>query len=371
MAAERIVSADSHVIEPADVWTARIDRRFADRAPRVVNEWNGRVGDYFVFEGMTPLPIAVFAVAGINPKDFKKKMREGYSDVRPGGWDPVERIKDQERDGVAAEVIYPSFGMRLFQLEDSELRAACFRAYNDWLAEYCAHDPRRLAGIATIALDDPRQGTEELTRVAGRGLKGALIWGEAPAERPYSDPAYNRFWEAAQELGVPISLHIVTERRTAPTPDPAKVSIMKGYVTLHHGIEKSLTELILGGVLERFPRLRIVSVENDIGWIPHFLQRADHAYDRYRFLERDGAVPEPPSSYFRRQVYATFQDDRVGIVTRDLVGVGNLMWASDYPHSDSTWPHSRDVIARDFAGVAEPDRRRITADNAAQLYGIG
>jgi predicted TIM-barrel fold metal-dependent hydrolase len=113
-----------------------------------------------------------------------------------------------------------------------------------------------------------------------------------------------------------------------------------------------------------------VSVENDIGWIPHLLQRADHAYDRYRFLERDGAVPHTPSYYFRRQVFATFQDDRVGIVTRELVGVGNLMWASDYPHSDSTWPNSREVIARDFAGVAEADRRRITADNAAELYGV-
>ena len=141
MAEERIVSADSHVIEPADVWTARIDRRFADRAPHVVTEFKGKTGDFFVAEGMAPLAIAAFAVAGVNPKEFKTKMREGYANVRPGGWDPAERIKDQERDGVVAEVIYPSFGMRLFQLEDSGLRTACFRAYNDWLAEYCSYDP--------------------------------------------------------------------------------------------------------------------------------------------------------------------------------------------------------------------------------------
>jgi predicted TIM-barrel fold metal-dependent hydrolase len=371
MTQERIVSADSHVIEPADVWTARIERRFADRAPHVVTEFKGKTGDFFVAEGMAPLAIAAFAVAGVDPKEFKTRMREGYANVRPGGWDPVERIKDQDRDGVCAEVIYPSFGMRLFQLEDGEFRAACFRAYNDWLADYCSHDPRRLAGIATIALDDAVQGTEELSRVAAKGLKGAMIWGEAPAEHPYSDPVYDRFWAAAQDLRIPVSLHIVTERRTAPASNPARISIMKQYVTLHHGIEKSLTELICGGVLERFPELKIVSVENDIGWIPHFMQRADHAYDRYRFLERDGAIPQPPSFYMRRQVSATFQDDRVGIVTREMVGVNNLMWASDYPHSDSTWPHSREVIARDFAGVDENDRRRITADNAAQLYGIG
>jgi predicted TIM-barrel fold metal-dependent hydrolase len=371
MPQERIVSADSHVIEPPDVWTARIEHRFADRAPHVVKEFNGHAGDYFVAEGMQPLAIAAFAVAGVNPREFKHKMREGYANVRPGGWDPVERIKDQDRDGVTAEVIYPSFGMRLFQLEDGELRKACFRAYNDWLAEYCSYDPHRLAGIATIALDDPVTGTEELARVAAKGLKGAMIWGEAPAEAPYNDPVYDRFWAVAQDAGVPISLHVVTERRSTPAPDPKKVSIMKHYVTMHHGIERSLVDLILGGVLERFPKLKIVSVENDIGWIPHLLQRADHAYDRYRFLERDGAVPNPPSYYFRRQVYATFQDDRVGIVTRELVGVANLMWASDYPHSDSTWPNSQEVIARDFAGVSEHDRRMITADNAAALYGVG
>ena len=119
---------------------------------------------------------------------------------------------------------------------------------------------------------------------------------------------------------MPVSLHTVTERRAAPVGDLAKYSIMRGYVSLHHGIQKSLSDLIMGGVLERFPKLKIVSVENDIGWIPHYMQRADHAWDRYRFLERDAAIPQPPSYYFRRQVSATFQDDRVGIVTRDIVG---------------------------------------------------
>ncbi len=371
MPAERIVSADSHVIEPPDVWTTRIDRRFAQRAPHVVHEVNGRAGDFYVAEGMPPLPIAGFAVAGVDPRQFKQKMREGYANVRPGGWDPAERIKDQDRDGVTAEIIYPSFGMRLFQLDDAELREACFRAYNDWMADYCSYDRKRLAGVAMVALDDAQRSTAELTRVTAKGLRGAMVWGEAPAEHPYNDPIYDPFWAAAQDSGVPISLHILTERRAAPAPDPKKFSTMKHYVTLHHGIEKSLVELIMGGVLERFPNLKVVSVENDIGWIAHFLQRADHAYERYRYLERDGAIPNPPSFYFHRQVYATFQDDRVGIITRELSGVGNLMWASDYPHSDSTWPNSREVIARDFAGVSEADRRRITADNAAQLYGLG
>jgi len=175
MDAQKILSADSHVIEPADVWTSRIDKRFLDRAPRVIKRTATREGDFFVAEGLRPFPVAGFAVAGVDPKDFAEKMAGGYPGVRPSAWDPELRIKDQERDGVSGEVLYPSLGMRLFQMEDGELRAACFRAYNDWLADYCAHNPRRLAGVAMVSLDDPLEGVEELRRAANKGLRGAMI----------------------------------------------------------------------------------------------------------------------------------------------------------------------------------------------------
>jgi len=162
-------------------------------------------------------------------------------------------------------------------------------------------------------------------------------------------------------------LHILTEARGG---EGDLTSVMKGYPALHHSVEKSIAELIFSGALERFPKLKLVSVENDIGWIPHFIQRMDHSYEKYRYLEAR-AIPNPPSFYFHRQVHATFQDDRVGVLLRDSAGVGNLMWASDFPHSDSTWPNSRDVIARDFAGVPDDERRKMIADNVAALYGIG
>jgi predicted TIM-barrel fold metal-dependent hydrolase len=316
MDAQKILSADSHVIEPADVWTSRIDKRFLDRAPRVIKRTANREGDFFVAEGLRPFPVAGFAVAGVDPKDFAEKMAGGYPGVRPSAWDPDLRIEDQDRDGVSGEVLYPSLAMRLFQMEDGELRAACFRAYNDWLADYCAHNPRRLAGVAMISLDDPLEGVEELRRAADKGLRGAMIWGAAPAERPYSDAAYDPFWAVAHDLETPISLHILTERRGGSD----FLSVMKGYPALHHSVERSLAEIIFAGVLERFPKLRLVSVENDIGWIPHFLQRLDHAFEKYRYLERE-TITNPPSYYFRRQATATFQDDRVGVVTRHFIGL--------------------------------------------------
>lgn len=369
METEKVLSADSHVIEPADVWTARIDKRFLERAPRTVKRFGDREGDFFVAEGLRPFPVAGFAVAGVDPKDFAERMAQGYPGVRPSAWDPELRIKDQERDGVSAEVLYPSLGMRLFQLADGQLRAASFRAYNDWLADYCAYSPRRLAGVAMVPLDDVAEGVRELERAANKGLRGAMIWGAAPPEHPYGAPEYEPFWAAAQDHAMPVSLHILTE---APGRSGGSdfQSVMRGYPALHHSVEKSIAQLIFSGVLERHPKLRVVSVENDIGWIPHFIQRLDHAYEKYRYLEAN-AIPNPPGFYFHRQVHATFQDDRVGVLMREFIGIDNLMWASDFPHSDSTWPNSRAVIERDFKGVPDSERRRIVSENAARVYGIG
>jgi predicted TIM-barrel fold metal-dependent hydrolase len=367
MAEQTIVSADSHIIEPADLWTSRMPRHLRERAPRVVRQdFHGRESDLFVAEGLVPFPVSGFAVAGFDPREFPDRMTRGYAGVRPSAWDPALRIADQERDGVAGEVLYPSLAMTLFQLEDAELRAASFAAYNEWLADYCAHSPRRLAGIAMISLEDPRQATADLAAAAIKGLRGAMVWGDAPAERPYGDPSYV-FWAAAQALGLPLSFHILTERRSSNW----KTTVMRYYPLLHHVIQRTFSELILSGVLERFPRLQIVSVENDIGWIAHFIQRLDHAWEKYRYLEPTGAIPNPPGFYFRRQIRATFQDDLIGVRTRDAIGADNLMWASDFPHSDSTWPHSREVIERDFAGVPAAELRKMVFETASQLYRLG
>jgi uncharacterized protein len=256
MTVERIVSADSHVVEPADVWTARIEPRFADRAPHVVNKHGKLEGDFFVCENLPPTSVKGFALAGVDPKEYFRVSKTGYAGVPPGAWDPSERIKDQERDGVSAEVLYPSLAMALFQLQDGELRTASFRAYNDWLADYISQNPKRLAGVALIPLDDPQLAAAELERVARKGLKGGMIWAEPPGERPYSDRSYDPFWAAAQDHATPLSLHILTER----SREGAAIDFVIKYPTLHHATQRSLSGFILGGVLERFPRLKLVSV---------------------------------------------------------------------------------------------------------------
>jgi predicted TIM-barrel fold metal-dependent hydrolase len=366
--ASSVISADSHVLEPADLWTTRLDNRFRDLAPRVVRKQDGP-GYAFVAPGIRPFPVATGWGLGKSGKELAQQLTKGYEAARPSGWDPVERIKDQEIDGVAAEVLYTTLGMPLFALDDVELQQACFSAFNDWLAEYASHDRKRLHPIALISLEDVGQGVRELRRAVKLGLKGAMVWGEPPAESPYTSPVYDPFWTAAQDFGVPVSLHVITEknqRKEVKLAGGGAISSIS--MTAIHSIQQTLCSLIFGRVLDRFPGLKIVSAENDAGWVAHFMYRLDHFYEKFDTMSEETALPMKPSEYIRRQVWATFQDDSAGPVTTSLFGEDNFMWASDFPHSDSTWPNSLKVIAHDFAAVPEGVKRKIVFENAVKLY---
>ncbi len=371
-----VVSADSHVMEPGDLWQERLDKRFRDRSPRVI-ENPEKQGPRWLFavEGASPFPIAGGFAAGRSGEELKEFMSQGYEAARPSGWDPAERMKDQEIDGVDAEILYPTLGMPIFSMLDGDLQRACFHVYNDWVAEYCRYEPKRLYGIGLISLEDIDAAVEDVESIAKQGMRGAMIWGAAPEERPYSDRAYDPFWQAASEAELPVSLHIIASRGRRTVGVGNKTIGSDGvnpgvwYSTVLHEIQESLATLVFCGVLARFPKLRIVSAENDIGWLPHFIYRMDHAFEKFGNLWTDD-TPLRPSEYVRRQVWATFQDDPIGPRTHDIFGAENYMWASDFPHSDSTFPDSRGFIERNFAGVPEPVRQRIVCDNAVALYGM-
>jgi uncharacterized protein len=364
----RVISADSHVMEPADFWETRLDKRFRDRAPRVVPSQHGR-GHFFVAPEINPFQVAGGFAAGRSGQELKEFMGKGYEAARPSGWDPAERLKDQDVDGVNAEVLYPTLGMPLFQLKDVELQQACFRVYNDWVAEFCGYEPKRLVGAGLVSLTDINQGIAELERCARLGLRGIMISG-SPA-LPYDDRLYDPFWQAASEHDVPLALHVITgstKESTGGVSSPAKRRGTPAdfYMGLIFEVQRSLTSIVIGGVLERFPKLKIVSAENDVGWLPHFMYRIDHAYDKFSAMLEP--LPMRPSEYIRRQVWATFLDDPVGPATYHLFGESNYMWGSDFPHTDSTWPNSRQVIQRDFTGVPEAITRKIVFENAARFY---
>ncbi len=360
-------------MEPPDLWTERLGRKYGDRTPQVKLTSKGHL---FVAPGVRPFAVAGGFGAGRSGRELKEHLTHGYEAARPGGWDPVERIKDQDIDGVEAEVLYTTLGMPLFGLDDAQLQRDCFAVYNDWVAEFCSHNRRRLHAIALISLEDIGEGVKELTRCANMGLKGAMIWGSAPADRPYYSTIYDPFWAAAQDLEMPLSLHVITAKDQAPGPKPAQrvpghITTMRGYMSLIHEVQRSLTDIIAGGVLERFPRLKIVSAENDTGWLPHYMYRLDHAFEKFNGLNEEQPLKMKPSEYVRRQMWATFQDDPTGPAGYRSFGENNYMWASDFPHTDSTWPHSREVIAKDFSGVPESVTAKIVFDNANKLYRMG
>ena len=237
--------------------------------------------------------------------------------------------------------------------------------YNDWVAEFAGHAPKRLIGLGLIALQDVDEAVRELQRITKKGLRGAMINAAPPGDVPFSDPHFDSFWAAAQDLNLPLSLHILTGKRN--------IQLTKGRVasnvTIIHEVQHSLIDFLYNGILERFPRLTLVSAENDIGWIAHFLYRLDISYDTLRYVDPTPATMRP-SEYFKRQVYATFQDDRPGVMTYELAGENSLMWASDFPHRASTWPRSHAVIEQNFAGIPAAARRKITYENVHRLYRI-
>jgi predicted TIM-barrel fold metal-dependent hydrolase len=357
-----VISADSHITEPPNTYIERVDAEFRDRAPHMVDA--GDKGDLFIIDGMKPINLGTAAAAGLPPHEIKALGRR-FDELHRSGWDPSVRVADQRRDGVAAEVIYPTVGMLLCNHPDLAYKDACFAAYNGWIAEYCSEDPARLLGIGQTAMVSPADGIADLHRIKALGLRGVMMPG-VPGVEDYDSPIYDPFWRAAVELGLPLSFHILTTK-AGKTRGPA----MAGFLSIVRGCQDIMAMLVLGGVFERNPELRIVCVEADAGWVPHFMYRMDHAYKRHRYWLPPGQeLSRLPSEIFAEHIYTTFQDDWTAFAHADDMNWRRLMWANDFPHSDSTWPWSQDLL-REHAGRLQPEQQRaILCGNAAELYGI-
>ncbi len=367
MTAYRIVSADSHMCEPPDLWTSRLDQQYRDRAPHAEKGYKGKDGTFFVCENIMPLPVSAIFGAGKTAEELPEHFKRGFEAAPKSVWDPAERIKEQDVDGVSAEVLYTSYGMFLYGLDDAGLRTNCFRAYNDFVAEYTSYDPNRLVGLGLIDLEDISAGVKEMQRIAKTGLRGVMIWASPPEDRPYTHADYEPFWAAAQDLGLPVSFHILTGRG-GPRIDLNE--ILTSYMGQPHEIQMTLATLIFGGILERYPKLQLVSAENDISWLYHFMYRLDHAYERFQHLQ-GVKLSMLPSEYIKRQLHASFQFEEVGMDLINRFGAENILWSSDYPHTDSTWPRSREFIDELFHDIPQAVTQQIVGDNAANLYGLG
>jgi uncharacterized protein len=359
-----IISADSHITEAPDTYVDFIDPAWRDRAPKMI-DGGPDVGDVFMMEGgRVPVPMGLVAAAGKDPSDIRIKGVR-FDELHRGGWDPEARLGEQDRDGVAAEIIYPTVGMVLCNHEDFDYKKACFDAYNRWIASYCDAHPDRLLGCGQTAMRSPEEGIEDLKAIKALGLRGVMMPG-VPAVEDYDSPVYDEFWEAAVELGLPLSFHILTTK-SERTRGPA----ISSFLSIVRGCQDIMAMLVFGGVFERHPDLRVVCVEADAGWVPHFMYRMDHAFKRHRYWLKPGAdLQRLPSEYFADNIYVTFQDDWTAFRFAGDMNWHRLMWANDFPHSDSTWPWSQELLTEHTQHLTSEQQRAILCQNVADLYHI-
>ncbi len=359
------ISADSHVTEPASCYYDHIDPKYRDIAPRI--EHDDKRGDVYVVEGFEkPIPMGLVAAAGKDPRELRFHGSK-YEDLHPGGWDGKARLAEQDRDGVAAEIIYPTVGMVICAHQDFDYKKACFDAYNRWIMEYCAPAPDRLFAMAQLAMRSPEEGIEELRRAKEAGFRGVMMPGE-PQFEDYDHPAYDPFYEAAVDLDLPLSFHILTS--DSNQLDGHRGPAINAFHSVFRGNQDIIGMFIFGHVFERHPKLKLVCIEADAGWVPHYMYRMDHMYNRHRYWMKCEEMSRLPSEYFRENVYLTFQDDWTAFQFHEHMNTDRLMWANDFPHSDATWPNSQELLAEHAKDVPEATRARILRENVAELYGL-
>jgi predicted TIM-barrel fold metal-dependent hydrolase len=360
------ISADSHVSEIDETY-AEIDPRFRDQRPRAVFDAD-RGGAIFTvpnLEMASGVPMGLVCTAGRKPEDFNKPIP--WEELHPAGHDPKARLAVQDEEGVAAEIIYPSMGMVLCNHPDIDYRKACFEAYNRWILRFAETNPDRLVALPQISLRTVEEGISEIDEAKRLGFKGVMLSGNAAFD-DYDHPSYDPFWEACIDLGLPVAFHILTTRGDLGDNQRGH-KIIQHLITIR-GNQDLMAMLIFGGVFERHPKLRVVCVEADAGWVPHFKYRMDHTFERHRHWQGYGTISRLPSEFFDENIYVTFQDDFSVRYALDGMNTNRILWATDFPHSDGTYPHSKKVAEELSSHMTPAQTKAIFHDSVAELYGL-
>jgi predicted TIM-barrel fold metal-dependent hydrolase len=388
----RIISIDDHVIEPPHVWQSRLPAAMRDRGPRVVRDgyrvdWvegnqvfrkggDDGVTDWWIFGDVAWCHQMLNACAGYEESEWWMGPI-GFDQMRPGCYDVKARLADMDVNHIEASLCFPTYprfcGQLLTEHPDREVGLACIRAYNDWMVEeWAGESGGRLVPLCLIPLWDARLAAEEVYRNAARGVR-AVAFSELPGKLGLptihdANGVWEPFFAACDATGTTIFMHIgsgshwMTSSPDAPPAVTATLVFMTSVM--------ALTDWLFSGALARHPNLRIAFAEGQLGWIPYVLERADNLWQNKVWRGEGNQVPEPPSNYMR-QVYACFYDDLTGLAARDVIGVDQITFETDYPHQDSTWPRTLDVV-RSFADrLDDNELEKILRGNAARLLGIG
>jgi predicted TIM-barrel fold metal-dependent hydrolase len=374
-----VISADCHIDLiwlPADLFTSCARHDLVDRMPFVRPGkkgpvWVSKQGAMFGLQNGMGSAGRQYVPGVIHRSD---RMAETglYEDGKNGIRRltvPELRIKDQDRDGVQAEVLYGILGASQ-RLNDSEAATEMMRIYNAWLADFCAYQPERFAGLACIPNHDIDAAVAEVYRVAERGVVRGLEVSNTLDMKSLFDPSWTPLWEAINEVKLPVHFHTIGGKPPNFDAMP-QLQMRQSFAVFITGFQlqmsRILMELIYGGILEAYPNINVVIGESGIGWIPYILEHMDLEWeDQFKDL----TLTMKPSEYWRRQCKATYQSDKVGIKLLAELGEDNIMWGSDFPHPDGIWPDSQEFISREVGHLPEAQRKKIICDNALSLYGF-
>jgi predicted TIM-barrel fold metal-dependent hydrolase len=365
-----ILDADAHVNEPPDTWQARVPAKLRERAPKVVHTDNG---DMWSFDdGKTMRPVGLTATAGLSYLQYRPSGLS-YDTIRPGSFDTKARLADMDADGIWLQVLYPSVtlgGAKVYGAEP-ELQLACVAAYNDWVIEFCDGSDGRLVAQAILPTTGVDVAIAETERAIELGHRGVVI-SSFPNGTLDPAPEDDRFWAFVQEADIPVAVHIGSFLKTFTSPPPLDTLAFMGVAGASKAGSYTLPvvcDLIFSGIFERFPRVKLLLVEANIGWIPTLLEQVDDMYLRYRwFTNGVEQMPTMPSRTFHRNFWATFMVDTVGIELRHRMNTDHLMWSTDYPHTGTDWPNNRISIERNFRGVERDTVKKMLHDNCRSLY---
>ena len=389
-----IISVDDHIVEPADVWTSRMPAKFKEAAPHIVrkdmpdvtfvggkltvNEGGGGApADWWIYEKLQRPLLRVDSAVGV-PRDEVTMKGITYEDMRPGSYSQKERLEDMDDNHIEASLCFPTFprfcGQTFTEAEDKELALLCVEAYNDYqVEEWCAGSGGRLVPLTIVPLWDAHLAAAEVRRNAERGVR-AVCFSEIPAYLGLPsihdpDNYWDPFFQACDETSTVVNMHIGSSSKMPSTSPDAPAAV--GSSLTHINAELSMTDFLLSGLFERFANLKVAYSEGQIGWIPHLLHRMDVVWEDNRgWGGVADKVPNPPSSYFADHVFGCFFDDPNGLRLIDEIGEDNITYESDYPHSDSTWPRTREIAEKQMAGLTDEQRYKVVRGNAIKLFGL-
>ncbi|MGE0797156.1 MAG: amidohydrolase family protein [Lautropia sp.] len=365
---ERVISGDSHVREPVNLWWDAMGSKYGDRTPRPLTEHRGRKGKFF-FSGQH--------VSKYGVSDTPPDQRTPEEDLLvKSGFDPHVRLEFQKRAGLAGEVIYPSICAQIITVEDAEIAQAACRVYNDWIAEFCSADPKRLIGTSVIPVHDIDWAVAELRRTANRGLRGCLVnVTPPPSARPYVDRSYDRFWAVCQELDQPVILHIITGQEIDPLvyfhDEEQYKQAPRAMLKVWNEIQSTLgNDFIFGGILDRFPTLKVLCGEYELSWLPHFMYRLDQVQDDFGDYIKMPPLDHKASDYLRTRIFHGMIDDPRAEVAFKEIGYSQVLWGSDFPHVRSIGIETQSRLAEMLQALPPAAQQLVVGGNTTRLFNL-